>query len=336
MADPPPAERSAFVSAIQRYCLHDGPGIRTTLFFLGCPLRCRWCQNPEALEAEPVLMFNESKCAGCGACIEACPEQANSRGAEGRIRVDRGRCRTCGTCVSACHYAARSPSGGAWTARALLAELLKDRVVFGNSGGGVTLSGGEPLLHAAFVRDLLQGCSLEGIHTAIETCAALPWSNFELVLPFVDLFLCDIKFIDEARHEKWTGASSRLSLENTRRLAALGQRIFVRVPLIPGVNDDEKEFGAIAAFAAEELEVEELHILPFHQIGSSKYDLVGRDYAMREAGEENEVGVERCRRLAEARGLRVSVGGTGFRSEVDRQRVEKNSAGKTGGFFYHK
>ncbi|MGA2547679.1 MAG: glycyl-radical enzyme activating protein [Rectinemataceae bacterium] len=328
------AEQIAFVSAVQRYCLHDGPGIRTTVFFLGCPLRCPWCQNPEALEREPVLMWNDRKCAGCGACIEACPEKANDRDGDGRIRFERERCKTCGSCVGSCHYGARSLSGKPYSVQALLEEVGKDLVVFGNSGGGVTLSGGEPLIHPAFVEELLLGCRREGIHTAVETCGYLPWAHFERALPDVDLFLFDIKLIDSGKHERWTGASNRLILDNARRLAELGKRMIVRVPLIPAVNDDEGEFEAILRFTVEALKVDELHILPFHQIGSSKYDLVGREYEMKDAPEDNEGAVARCRLMAEGRGLRVSVGGTGFRNEIDDERVARNTAKKKDSFLY--
>ncbi|MGA2547657.1 MAG: glycyl-radical enzyme activating protein [Rectinemataceae bacterium] len=328
------AEPSAQISAVQRYCVHDGPGIRTVVFFLGCPLCCRWCQNPEALEGKPVLMFNLEKCVGCGACIEACPEKANSLGEDGKAHLDRSRCTTCGDCVDACYYEARELSGKPYSVAALLQEVLKDEVVFRNSGGGVTLSGGEPLCNPAFAEGLLRACGRRGVHTAVETCGSVPWGNFQRVLPHVDLFLYDLKLVDPARHEEWTGSSNRLVLENARRLAELGKRIFVRVPLIPGVNDDKEEFTAIARFAVEELKADELHILPFHQIGSSKYELVGREYSMREAREDNEEGVARCRSIAEARGLRVSVGGTGFRNAIDDRRVARYSARNRCSFLY--
>lgn len=330
----PRADSIALVSNVQRYCVHDGPGIRTVVFFLGCPLRCRWCQNPEALERAPVLLFNEGICVGCGACVEACPERANVLGEDGKMDLDRSKCRTCGDCVGSCHFKARQLSGKPWSVPALLEEIRKDRVVFANSGGGLTLSGGEPLMNPDFVSLLLRECSREGIHSAIETCGSLPWSHFAQVLPWVDLFLYDIKLMESASHERWTGSGNRLILENARRLASLGKRIIVRVPLIPGVNDEEGEFAAIARFAAEDLGLGELHILPFHQIGSSKYELVGRDYQLRELEEDNEKGIDRCRRIAEALGLRVSVGGTGFLNEVDSLRVAEAAAKKNSMFLY--
>ena len=332
--DSEPGVVTAFVSAVQRFCVHDGPGIRTTVFLLGCPLRCRWCQNPEALERGPILMFNEAKCVGCGACLDACPEKANSLAQDGKARVDRTRCTVQGNCVAACCYKARELSGKPRSVGSLVEEICRDRVVFRNSGGGVTLSGGEPLLNPAFTRELLLGCKRLGIHTAVETCGAVPWINFERVLPQVDLFLYDIKFIDSAKHELWTGVPNRLVLENATRLAETGKRMFIRVPLVPGVNDGEAEFGAIAAFAADSLKVDELHILPFHQIGSSKYDLLEREYLMRDIAEDNPAGVARCRRIAEGRGLRVSIGGTGFRGEADSRRILQDTSKTRKTFLY--
>ena len=321
-------EPTVQVSNIQRFCVHDGPGIRTVVFFLGCPLRCRWCQNPETLEREPRVMFNAQKCAGCGACAEVCDPQATYRNREGKLQFDRARCTTCGRCVLSCYYKARELSARAYSVRALLEEIEKDSVVFRNSGGGVTLSGGEPMIHPAYAAELLARCRSKGIHTAVETCGAVSWRNFEQVLPFVELFLYDLKLIDSEKHEHWTGVSNRLILENATRLAELGKRIIARVPLIRQVNDDDEEFTSIARFAAGLKNAGELHILPFHQVGSSKYELVGREYGMQDVPEENDLRIERCKQIAEGLGLRVSVGGTGFRNEV--ATVKKRDT-----FFYH-
>ena len=319
-AQPLSNEPVAYVSNIQRFCVHDGPGIRTVVFFLGCPLTCRWCQNPETLDGHPAVMFNAGKCVGCAACVEACQEKATYRSEDGGIRFDRARCVTCGRCVATCYYRARELSARTFCLRSLLEEIIKDRVVFRNSGGGVTLSGGEPLVHPAFAAELLRGCRSRDIHTAVETAGAVAWSHFQQVLPVTDLFLYDLKLIDVAKHERWTGMGNRAILQNARALAEAGKRIVVRVPLIPAVNDDDEEFGAIARFAVGLAGVEELHLLPFHQMGSSKYALIGKEYGMRDAPEENDGRVARCRQIAEELGLRVSVGGAGFRNAVGTEK----------------
>jgi pyruvate formate lyase activating enzyme len=321
-AAPQPA---AYVSNLQRFCVHDGPGIRTTVFLLGCPLRCRWCQNPEALARRPVLLFNADKCAGCGACVEACEYEAVVRSGDGRIRFDRARCRTCGRCASSCYYRARELAGRPYSVPELLQEILKDRVAFRNSGGGVTLSGGEPLLEPEFAARLLEACGRAGVHTAVETCGAVPWQHCERVLPHVDLFLYDLKLIDPEKHRKWTGAENRGILENARALAERGKRLIIRVPLIPRVNDDDAEFLAIARFAAGLGGAREMHLLPFHQVGSSKYALAGLAYSMQGIPEENDERVARCRQIAEELGMRVSVGGAGFRSDAGAERAKKRN-----------
>ncbi len=319
----------AYVSNIQRFCVHDGPGIRTTVFLLGCPLRCHWCQNPETLAHRPILLFNPDKCAGCAACVEACPQGAARRGEDGGLRFDRALCTACGRCTASCCYRARQLSARAFSVQSLLEEILKDRVAFRNSGGGVTLSGGEPLLDAEFASRLLEACGRSGVPTAVETCGAVPWDHFERVLPHVDLFLYDLKAIDPEKHRTWTGADNHAVLSNARSLAEAGKRLIARVPLVPGVNDDDEEFQAIARFAAGLRGVEELHLMPFHQIGSSKYALAGMEYRMQDTPEEDEGRIDRCRRLAEQLGLRVSVGGAGFRLEPDRERARRRST-----FFY--
>jgi pyruvate formate lyase activating enzyme len=322
---PADGRSAAYVSNIQRFCVHDGPGIRTTVFLLGCPLRCRWCQNPENLAREPALLFNAGQCAGCGACLEVCEHGAVSRGDDGGLRFDRARCTACGRCVPSCWFKARELAGRLYSVPALLEEVLKDRVAFRNSGGGVTLSGGEPLLEPEFASRLLEACGRAGLHTAVETCGAVPWGHFERVLPHVDLFLYDLKLTDPEKHRRWTGGDNRAVLSNARALAQAGKRLIVRVPLVPGVNDDDGEFEAIAGFAAGLRNVEELHLLPFHQVGASKYALAGLAYRMQDLPEQNDERVARCRRIAEEQGLRVSVGGAGFRNDVDTGRAKERS-----------
>lgn len=259
-------------------------------------------------------MVNEENCSGCMACIPACSQSAVSVDESGYIKTDRNRCVGCLKCVEACCFLARSASAKPYTPEALFRELMKDEVVFRTSGGGVTLSGGEPTQNIGFCHELLTLCKSAGLHTALETCGHASWVDFERIFDKVDLFLYDIKMIDPDKHRQWTGVSNALILDNAQRLAERGANIVVRVPLIPGVNDTREAFSAVARFAAGLDGVSELHILPFHQVGSSKYDMIGRTYALKDWEEESPDKAEACRLIAQAAGLRVSVGGTGFAS----------------------
>jgi pyruvate formate lyase activating enzyme len=299
----------AYISNIQRFCVHDGPGIRSVVFFLGCPLRCKWCQNPEAIAAAPRLMMNRALCARCGACAAACPQGAIRPGADGFPETDRALCDGCFRCVSECFFEARAATGTWYTPEALARSVLKDKAFFVQSGGGVTLSGGEPMRRPDFSLALLRLCG--AVHRTVETCGCAPWEAYASLLDDVELFLYDVKLFHADKHKAWTGVSNERILENLRRLAAAGKAIVVRVPLIPDVNDVPAEFAAILAFVRSLETIRALHLLPFHHLGSSKYAQIGRVYEMAGWREENEAGIERCREAALAAGFRVSVGGSG-------------------------
>ncbi len=305
-------ELKAYVSNIQRSSVHDGPGLRTVVFFLKCPLRCKWCQNPETISGVPKLMFARQNCVACGACIPVCPEHAILLDESGDIVTDMGQCRHCFACVDECFFDARKPSGKPYTVTALYKELLKDEVVFKTSGGGVTLSGGEPTQHIEFCGALLTLLKNAGIHTAMETCGFVPWEKFQTLLGKVDLFLYDIKMADAAASKQWTGVDNALILSNAQKLAAAGANMVIRVPLIPGVNDSDAAFGDIVAFCRQLPGVNEMHILPFHQVGASKYDMLSADYELANWAEESADTAQRCKQLAERAGFKVSLGGTGF------------------------
>lgn len=305
-------ELKANVSNIQRSSVHDGPGLRTVIFFLKCPLRCKWCQNPETLSGVPRLMFAVQNCAGCGACIPACPEHAVAPDESGGIVTDMGKCRHCFACAGECYFDARKPSGKEYTVSALFRELRKDEVVFKTSGGGVTLSGGEPTQQIEFCGALLTLCKDAGIHTAMETCGFVPWEKLSTLLDKVDLFLYDIKTANAAASRRWTGVDNALILSNAEKLAAAGANLVMRVPLIPGMNDTDEAFGEIVAFCRRLPGVNEMHILPFHQVGASKYDMLGAFYELTDWEEESAEATQRCKQLAERAGFKVSVGGTGF------------------------
>ena len=245
---------------IQRFSLHDGPGIRTAVFFKGCPLRCLWCHNPESQRPGPELLFYAHKCAGCGKCAALC---ANTRTPE---------CTGCGRCVSVCAYGAREISGREISAEEVLKTVLRDKAFYRTSGGGVTLTGGEPLAQPDFAFALLRLCRDNGVDTAMETCGYAPWEALERLLPLLDRIYYDIKGIDPARHERNTGVSNERILSNAERLKASGADVTFRMPYIPGFNDGE--LAAVKAFVGDF----PLQLMPYHATGEGKYAALGRPY----------------------------------------------------------
>jgi len=270
----------ALVSNIQRLSLDDGPGIRTTVFLKGCPLRCRWCHNPECIAPRRQLLHYAAQCAGCGSCAKVCPEgvfameDAGDGGTVSRI-IARERCTFCGKCIDFCPKAAITTAGKEYTVDGLKSVLLRDANFYRNSGGGVTLSGGEPLLQGDFTLEMLMALKQAGIHTAVDTCGYVPYEQFEKVIEYTDLFLFDIKTVDPKLHRELTGHGNGLILENYKRLCASGVRIWVRMPLVAGVNDGEAEKTAALL---KEYPAELVELLPYHAYGVSKYESLGMEY----------------------------------------------------------
>lgn len=300
-----------YVSNIQKFSVNDGYGIRTIVFLLGCTLRCRWCQNPETLFPKPTLMFNEDLCKGCNGCKKVCPKGGPNFINNSPAILDMSQCIKCFHCADRCPYEALKVSGKEMTSEQVYHEVMKDQVFYRQSGGGITISGGEPLMQIDFTAEILRLVKQEDIGTCIETAGNVPWEYFEKILPYTNLFLYDIKLRDADLHKKWTGSDNLLILSNLEKLAKRNREIIVRVPLIPDVNDG-KEFKNIIDYIVEMNSMKELHILPFHQYGSSKYNHMGLCYSMSEWKENDVYMINECQQYAESKGLRVSVGGSGF------------------------
>ena len=295
---------------IQGYSIHDGPGVRTTVFLSGCPLRCRWCQNPESQTIEPKLFFLEEKCTGCGACQIMCPYQAISL-SEGKAVTDRATCRGCGACIPACLHGAREISGYEITAGELVERILRDRIFFEGTGGGVTLSGGEVLAQPDFSTAVLSLCKAENVHTAIETCGFAPWETFKGILEYTDCVLYDFKHMDTDDHRAGTGVGNELVLENAGRVYHEARKpIAARVPVIPGFNDTQANMEALASFISMRLGHDvRVHLLPYHRLGESKNDRLENTASRFAAQPPQAEQLKQLQAIIERFGLEVRIGG---------------------------
>jgi len=296
----------ALVFNIQRFSIHDGPGIRTTVFFKGCPLRCDWCSNPESMESFPQLMVRDMKCTACGKCVGVCPKGAISRTADGARQIHWNQCDHCFRCVDACLSGALAAMGRFMGLEELIGEVGKDRLFYKNSGGGVTLSGGEPLAQYPFVVQFLRELKERSFHTALDTSGWAPESVWEEVLSYSDLVLLDIKQLNEEKHRAHTGVPNRQILANAR-LAASKTRTWFRLPLIQGFNDDPEDLRALADMA-KEVGAEKVSFLPYHEGGVTKRLQIGREPSPLAARPPSEDHIQKLKEIVEEQGVAVSVG----------------------------
>ncbi|TGE39029.1 glycyl-radical enzyme activating protein [Desulfosporosinus fructosivorans] len=293
---------------IMKYSIHDGPGIRTTVFFKGCPLNCQWCHNPESQGFGQELMYRPDRCVSCGQCLEVCPSGATIS-IEGKLGYLRDRCIACGACCTACHAGVRELVAKTMSESEVMAEIEKDVIFYDESGGGVTFSGGEALMQPEFLLEILKSCRKREIHTAVETCGFVSLDSLQTISKYVDLFLYDIKLMDSRKHQEVTGVPNELILSNLRWLAEHHPKVIVRVAIIPEVNDDEEALRQIGEFVASLKWVTEIHCLPYHKAGLDKYQRLGLEYRLSEleSPDNERMGEIACK--LEQFGISVIMGG---------------------------
>ena len=301
---------------IKKFSIHDGSGIRTTVFFKGCPLRCVWCHNPEGQEMSAEIMFFPDRCSVCGNCVSVCPNQAivlKDAGCEiTRVCPERKKCVACGACVKACPRGAREVAGRVVTSDELIREIMKDVVFYDSSGGGVTFSGGEPLLQPDFLLALLRECKEREIHTAVDTCGFVKWETLSSIIPYADLILYDLKCMDSDMHYELTGRGNEEILENLRRLSKANCNVIVRFPLIPGINDNDENITCMGEFVLSLRRggrLPRVDILPYHKMGLDKYLRLGRAYSLPYVTQPKDEMVHSVQERFGKFGLEVGIGG---------------------------
>jgi pyruvate formate lyase activating enzyme len=310
-AQKPDLSAQGLLLDIDKFASHDGPGIRTTVFLKGCPLSCIWCHSPESRLAGPELIYQPDRCMGCWVCVEVCPHHAlRVEGEPGHqaVTLDRSLCDVCGECAEVCYHGALKVAGRTVTVGELAAEVQKDIAFFRSSGGGVTLSGGEPARQARFSYHFLRACQEAGIHTALETTGYAQWEVMAALASVTDLFLYDVKFVDPELHRRYTGVPNRVILDNLRRLAERGSEVHVRVPCIAGVNDSPEQIAAVSRLVSS-MGLSQIVLLPYNGAAEAKYEWLGRDFALKDTVTQSEETMNELADICRQDGLLVQIGG---------------------------
>jgi pyruvate formate lyase activating enzyme len=297
------------ISRIQKYSLKDGPGIRTTVFLKGCSMHCSWCSNPELIRPAPEILSNRAICIQCGGCFEVCPEGAIQL-IDGDYLIEASSCNECGLCVEKCPVCARELIGRWIPVDQLFLELMKDQVFYATSGGGVTFSGGEPALHPKFVKRVAQKLQENRIHVALDTSGNVPWECYHTLFGHIDLILFDFKFMDEEKHQKYTGVSNKLILSNANKISALGVPMIARLIILPGLNDTATEIERKILFLQQLESVIQIDILPYHKLGLGKYPMLGKEYPLEDLEPPNREGLEKLKSIFQLGGFQVTIGGS--------------------------
>jgi len=306
VSEPRNTPMKRLVLSVARMTIHNGPGLRNVIYFKSCPLRCQWCSTPESQNAPPELAVYQNKCIRCDHCVAACPLNAISLTNQA-VRISRAVCNNCGKCVEVCYAEALRLLGRPMTVEDLVAEARKDIAFYRRSGGGVVVSGGEPLLSPDFTLRLLKALAEEGISVGVDTSGYVPWSSIEPILPYVDFFLWDIKHMDPERHRQLTGVDNRLILANAQSLSQRHSPLYVRFPVIPGCNDSVDNIKATCAFAAGLSSVLGFDLIPLHHLGKARYESLDRAYQIADLHLIPDSALQDMKRLVESYGLKCTI-----------------------------